>query len=310
MKRRTVMTALPAGLLLGAAACGERAEEGVAVDTVRAGLLERFGLQLSTLTPLLLKDFEGTLKRVAEIGYRQVEFSALGFLGRPVEYIAELLAELGLSAPVGRISPKLPEGFAALSREEQRAAFRTLSGPEHLLTNVEHALQDAAYLKQTQLNLPALMPENFSTGEKLEASLTLLREAGRLCQQAGVQFGYHNHDWEFKPVDGVVPFDAMLNQVSAELLAIQIDVYWVAKGGQDAVQYFQAHPGRFPSCHLKDMDASGDFQDVGFGVLDFPAIAAAAEAAGTEYFFVERDNPPEPMQSATNSYAYLSQMRF
>ena len=107
-----------------------------------------------------------------------------------------------------------------------------------------------------------------------------------------------------------MPFDLMLERIEPELLAGQLDVYWVTKGGREPRQYLADHPGRFPSCHLKDIDDAGDFADVGDGNIDFPAFVAAAMAAGTHYYFVERDNPPEPMRTAQRSYAYLDQMTY
>ncbi len=315
MKRRDILAALPLGILSTVStgcAPTDPGDKDVSDQTakVSARKLEQFGLQLSTVTPQLMADFEGTLAQVAAIGYRQVEFSALGFLGRPVSMIAELLEAHGLTAPVGRISPKLPEGFATLSREQQMAAFRTYAGPEYLLDNIRYGLEGAARLNQKHLVLPALMPNNFATQAKIDESIELLRQAGELCATAGVQFGYHNHDWEFKAIEGVVPFDLMLETIEPDLMASQLDVYWVTKGGRDPLDYFALHSDRIPSCHLKDMDSDGDFADVGYGTIDFPAVVAAAMGAGTEYYFVERDGPPEPMNTAKRAYAYLNEMTY
>ena len=313
MNRRDLLTALPAAALVAAGCTQKSSEEKPAQQSSarsNARRLDNFGLQLSTITPILMTDFEGTLAKVAEIGYQQVEFSALGFLGRPVNMVADLLAANNLSAPVGRISPKLPAGFADLSRQAQSQAFRRLAGPEHLLANVRYGLEGAIALGQKHLVLPALMPDNFSSRKTLDRSIRLLREAGELCAAEGVQFGYHNHNWEFQEVEGVVPFDLMLELIEPNLMAAQLDVYWVTKGGSDPIDYFRQHAGRIPTCHLKDMDSTGDFADVGYGTIDFPAIISAAKAAGTQYYFVERDGPPEPMNTAVRAYQYLSEMTY
>lgn len=317
MKRRDVLSALPLGALAAwTAGCAPAQDEGTEMSGAAADgtagrrKLTEFGLQLSTITPLLMADFEGVLAQVAAIGYRQVEFSALGFLGRPVSLVAELLETNGLQAPVGRVSPKLPDGFAAMTGGEQRATFLTHAGPDYLLDNVRWGLEVTEVLGQKHLVLPALMPENFTTLDQVEQSIDLLRRAGEICAGAGVQFGYHNHDWEFKAVDGVVPYDLMLETIEPELMAYQLDVYWVVKGGRDPLEYLSAHPGRFPSCHLKDIDDDKDFADVGYGNIDFPAFVSAAKEAGTEYYFVERDGPPEPMRTARRAFAYLEQMTY
>lgn len=276
----------------------------------QARQLERFGLQLSTLTPLMMEDFEGTLETVAEIGYREVEFSALGFLGRSVEHVERQLDANGLVAPIGRISPKLPDNFASLSAPEQMAAFRQYAGPDYLFDNVSHSLDQAKHLGQKHLVLPALMPDNFTSTERVAKSIDLLRRAGELCAKAGVQFGYHNHDWEFRPVEGRVPFDDMLRLAEPELVAFQLDVYWVTKGGADPHTYLAEYPGRFPTIHLKDIDPEGDFEDVGYGLIDFPGVVRQALASGSAFFFVERDRPFEPLKAARRSFDYLSKMTF
>ena len=315
LKRRDLVAAAPLGalaLMTGGCAPADTEEVDMTAAAPGAGgrKLSEFGLQLSTITPMLMADFEGTLARVAAIGYRQVEFSALGFLGRPIARVAELLEANRLTAPVGRISPKLPEDFATMTRDAQRAAFRTYAGPDYLLENVRWGLESVQALGQEHLVLPALMPDNFADRARVEQSIDLLRQAGELCAAAGVQFGYHNHDWEFSEVDGLVPFDLMLETIEPELMAYQLDVYWVTKGGRDPLAYLAAHPGRFPSCHLKDIDDDGDFADVGYGNIDFPEFVDAAMQAGTAFYFVERDNPPEPLKTAERAHAYLEQMTY
>ena len=272
--------------------------------------LESFGLQLSTVTSLMLADFEGTLARVAEIGYQQVEFSAMGFLGRPVERVESLLAANGLTAPVGRVTPRLPEGFYELPREEAMRVYRASGGVENLSENVKHSLDGALALGQKYLNLPGLGRDDFGSIDQVRNNIERLLEAGEICAREGVLFGYHNHSWELQPLAGVIPYELMLSDTDPELLAFQMDAYWIVKGGGDLHDYLTRHAGRFPSCHLKDIDADGDFADVGSGEIDFPAFVRHALDQGTDHFFVERDNPPEPAQSIQRSFAYLKTMRF
>ncbi|MFK7731384.1 MAG: sugar phosphate isomerase/epimerase family protein [Pseudomonadales bacterium] len=273
-----------------------------------------FGLQLSTITPLLLSDFEGTLTEVAKVGYSQVEFSAMGFLGRPAAQVKALLAENGLSAPVGRVSPMLPEGFFQLSRPEMMSAFMQLSSLDKLVDNVRYSLQVAHTLDQRFLNIPAINPSSFANTTSLNQIIDLLSEAGEVCSAEGVLLGYHNHDWEFAPIRNeagaaVVPYDVMLEKTDAKLVSFQLDAHWVTKAGADMYGYLERYPGRFASCHLKDIDAEGGMADVGEGEIDFPKFIQAAKRSGAQHFFVERDNPPEPMKSATVSFANLSRMK-
>lgn len=272
--------------------------------------LERIGVQLSTVMPLLLADFEATLARVAEIGYREVEFSALGFLGRRPARVQTLLQDNGLTAPAGRVSPRLPEGTLRLPRNEIMNVFLERSGPEHLLDNVRYSIEGAQVLGQKFLNLPALMPRHFQNLDQVKRNVELLSEAGELCAEQEILFGYHNHGWELTPLEGVIPYDLMIEETDAELVSFQLDTYWIVKAGGNLADYLTRYPGRFSSCHLKDIDAEGDFADVGHGEIDFPAFTRAAIAQGAKHFFVERDGPPDPMNSIRRSYEYLSQMTF
>lgn len=270
------------------------------------GLDFEYGVQLSTLTPLLLADFEGTLAKVAEIGYRQVEFSALGMLGRPAAYVAKLLEQNGLTAPVGRVSPVLPADFAEMSREDAMKFFRSRGGPDHLLENLKQGIQDAQVLGQQYINLPALMRDRFQTMDQVKANIELINQAGDLCADAGIQFGYHNHDWELQPIGDEIPYVRMLEETDPQKVGFQLDTYWIVKGGGDLAHYLSTYPGRFATCHLKDIDDAGDFADVGAGNIDFPKFIQQAVETGTKYFFVERDGPPNPIESVTNSHVYLS----
>ena len=306
MKRRNFLSAGAGSLLLPGllTACS------TTMKTTNSQQLQKFGLQLSTVTSLMLKDFEGTLKRVADIGYQQVEFSALGFLGKSATDIQNLLNEFKLEAPVGRVTPRLPENFATLSREAQIAAYRERASIEHFLDNVEHSLAAAIALGQKYLILPVLTPDRYQSLDQVKANIELINQAAALCQPQGVTFGYHNHNWEFIPLDGVIPYDLMLDSTDPAQVTFQLDAYWVTKGGGNLSDYLSRYPGRFSSCHMKDIDDAGDFADVGHGLIDFPRFTREALAAGAQYFFVERDNPPNPAASIQRSYTYLKQMTF
>lgn len=307
MRRRDILIG---GVVMGLAGCagGNGNERGGGMTTPNK--LEEFGLQLSTITPLMMSDFEGTLAEVAAVGYRQVEFSALGFLGRTATHVAEQLKLNGLQAPVGRITPKLPADAMQRSSAELAVLFRERSRAEHLVENVAHALEQAAAVEQKVLNLPALMPADYQTLDQVKFNIEQLNAAGELCAEQGVRFGYHNHDWEYQPIDGVVPYDLMLQEIAPEHLSLQLDQYWVVKATGGFAKYFAEHGDRINSVHLKDMDASGDFADVGFGTLDMPAFIRTAKAAGVDYYFVERDRPPQPRQTMQRAYGYLQEMTY
>ena len=197
-----------------------------------------------------------------------------------------------------------------LPPEEAGAIFAERARAEHLLDNVRHALENTLAMGQKILNVPVLARQDFRSLDQVKRNIEYMNRAGELCAASGVLFGYHNHDWEFAPLDGVVPYDLMLEETDPGNVSFQLDVYWLAKAGLDFSDYLSRYAGRFNSCHLKDIDADGDFADVGHGTLDFPRFVRESLAAGVRYFFVERDNPPNPAESMRRSYAYLQQMTY
>ena len=127
------------------------------------------------------------------------------------------------------------------------------------------------------------------------------------CAKAGIQFCHHNHDFEFAAQGGVYPYDILLGQTDPKLVKMELDLYWATKAGQDPVKLFEAHPGRFPLWHLKDMDNTPDhkFTEVGNGTIDFKRIFAHKATAGMKYWFVEQDKcPGSPFDSITKSINY------
>ena len=284
---------------------------GSSASVARSQQLDNIGLQLFTVDSLLRQDFSGTLEKIAEIGYREVEFSTGGGMhGRTAYEVRDLLSELGLRCPQGRVRPKLPPNFMEMPREEVMKIYMELAHPRHLLNNLERMLEEAGVMAYNSIVLPAVHPSSFSNLKALEDMAALFNRAGELCSSAGMQFGYHNHDFDFLPVDGVVPFDYLIENTDPATVTFQLDFYWATKAGVDAA----AHPGRFPgrisSCHMKDMGSGGEIVDVGSGSIDFASCTRAAWDHGARSFFVEHDNTQAPLQTAQNSYAHLAEMRF
>jgi len=267
-----------------------------------------FGLQLSTLNSLMNDEFFETLTLVSEMGYKVVEFSAGGFLGRDPEQVKAHLNKVQLVAPVGRVTPEFPSGYSSLPQAERRAISLSLRGADSVIPNVRYALASALDMGQKYLNIPIVSDAEFTSRAKVENLARTLNDAGRICQNEGVLLGYHNHAFEFVEVDGIRPFDLMLAETDPALVGFQLDSYWVTKGGGDIMQYLRDHPGRFPSVHLKDIDSAGNFEDVGSGLIDFPPFISLAMEQGTQHFFVERDGPRMPAQSALNSFNYLTKI--
>jgi sugar phosphate isomerase/epimerase len=251
--------------------------------------LDRIGVQLYTVRAEMARDFEGTLSRVAGIGFKEVEFA--GYFNRAPEQVRSLLTRLGLSSPAGHMP------YEGLANDESW-------GP----------ILDTANRIGHQYAIIAWTPQEVrQTMDDWKRVAARFNWAGQKAKEAGLSFAYHNHDFEFKPLDGQIPFDLLLAETDPTLVRIEMDLYWTTLGGRDPLDYFRRFPGRFPMVHVKDMKRGGEkplMVDVGQGDIDFRTIFARREDAGIRHFFVEHDEPSDPMASITASYDYLSRLRF
>lgn len=280
--RRRFLAALgsaTAGLALGGATA---ALPACSPATGRRGGIDRVGVQLYTVRSLMARDVAGTLEQVADIGYREVEFA--GYFDQPPDRLRELLDRLGLAAPSAHVS------------------FDALEGEQWTRTR-----EAAQALGHRYLVIPWLAPEERGSLDDYRRIAARLERAGARVGDAGLQLAYHNHEFEFEPIDGTIPYD-ILAATDPDLVALQLDLFWIRHAGEDAVAYFQRHPGRFPSVHVKDVAEDGSMVDVGSGVIDWPAIFAHADTAGIRHFFVEHDQPADPLASIRNSYRHLSRL--
>ena len=258
----------------------------------------KIGLQLYTLRTDLSKDLEGTLKKVAAIGYKEVELFGYNdgkFFGKTPKEFKSLLSGLGLTAVSGHYG-------AGVERAETKG---TLSN------DWERAVNDAAELGQKYVACAYLTPNERKSIEDYKKYVDLFNKAGEVAKKAGLQFAYHNHDFEFKQLDGELGYDYIAGKTDPTLVKLELDLYWVVKAGLDPVELFKKYPGRFPLWHVKDMD-KGDqsFAAVGTGAVDFEHIFASRKLAGLQHFFVEQDVTKEPVfEAIATSYSNLVKMK-
>jgi sugar phosphate isomerase/epimerase len=251
--------------------------------------LQKIGLQLYTVRKEMEKDVEGTLAKVAGIGYKEVEFA--GYFNRTPEQIKTILKNNGLSAPSAHTSLAVMKDKA----------------------NWQKTLDVSKAIGHKYLILAYLMPNERTSLDDYKKLTELLNQAGADCKKAGIQFGYHNHDFEFQAMGGELPFDHMLKHTDAKLVKIELDLYWIEKAKQSWAKYFDMYPGRFELVHVKDMDTTPKefFTEVGRGKIDFKAIFAQSKKAGVKHYFVEQDQTPaSAFDSIQVSYDYLSKLKF
>ncbi len=289
MKRAglTALTALGARTdrrtFLGVAAAALGAARVGALTRRAHGRLGRIGVQLYTIRDAMKADFEGSLARVAEIGYQEVEFA--GYFDRTPRQVRTILDRNHLKAPSSHI-------------------------PIEMLSNGWDRMLEDAHVMGHEYLVVAWINEPDRTVDGYKRVAELFNRAGEQARKAGIRFGYHNHAYEFDPVDGVRPYDILLAHTNPRDVAFELDLFWIVKGGADPLTCFATHEGRFPLVHVKDMDARGGMVDVGRGTIDFAGIFRHARQAGIKHYFVEHDEPADPFASIAASYRYLHALRF
>jgi len=156
----------------------------------------------------------------------------------------------------------------------------------------------------------------------MKALAEKLNKAGEKCRAAGLSLCYHNHAFEFEPMDGTTRFQVLLDTLDKKLVGLELDVFWVSVAGRDPVEILKQTSGRVHLLHLKDKAQgtpvmykesvpASTFKEVGHGTLDWPAILRAAESAGVQHYFVEQDQTPgDPVESLRQSYDYISKLTF
>jgi sugar phosphate isomerase/epimerase len=158
--------------------------------------------------------------------------------------------------------------------------------------------------------VPSIPEAERTSLDAYRAFAARFNRAGERAQAAGLAFGYHNHDFEFAPLDGRVPYDVLIEETDPALVAFEMDLFWITKAGGDPGAYFQAHPGRFHLAHVKDMTADGSMAEVGAGRIDFASLFALGVAGGIRHWIVEHDRPSAPFDSLAASYRYLRALRY
>ncbi|MBI1763416.1 MAG: TIM barrel protein [Acidobacteria bacterium] len=269
-----------------------------AVGTLGAALTQRFanvasarklskiGVQLYTVRNEMAKDFEGTIAKVAALGYQQVEFA--GYYNRTPEQVKAVLAKNKLEAPSVHVALK------------------------ELRENLDKAVETAQAVGHKLVVCPFVMPEERKTLADFKAHAAVLNKAATAFKKVGIEFGYHNHDFEFMPIEGQLPMDLLLAETDPKLVKFELDLFWIIKAKHDPLAFFAKNPGRVIAYHVKDMAKDKEvFTEVGQGRIDFKPLLAKANQAGAKYFFVEQDQcPGPPLDSLKISFDYLKNLNF
>ena len=265
------------------------------------------GVQLYTFFNTIDNDVPGTLKQIADAGYKNIEsaFSKKGgFYGMKPKEFASMLNGLGFSWKSHHVIGA-PFKMPANAKPILDADGKPISIPP--MKNLRDDMQelvDGVAEGGAEYIVCASSP--MGTGQEVSESIIVLNKSAEAAKKAGLKFAYHNHDAEFKMVEGKRPYDQLLSDSDASLLKMELDVAWSIKGGANPVELFTKHPGRFPLWHIKDLDAQREkVLPLGEGTIDFAPVFEAASTAGLQYFFIEHDMPKDPLESIRKSMSAL-----
>jgi sugar phosphate isomerase/epimerase len=260
--------------------------------------IEKVGVQLYTVRDLMKDDFDGTIAKVAAIGYKEVEFA--GYFGHTGHQVRAVCHKNGLVPISTHVQyDELDDKFPSVIETSKDIGLKYIVCP--------------------------WIPEDLRKSPDIwKQAAAKFNHCGEQSKKAGLQFAYHNHWFEFLPVDGKLPYDELLKECDPNLVKMEMDLCWITAAGGDPLKYFDAYPGRFPLVHVKDLKklpvitAGGsqnfgdtvDLTSVGSGIIDWKRIFAQSEKAGIKHYIVEHDKPEVPFDSITKSYEYLNKIRW
>jgi len=240
------------------------------------------GLQLYTIRDAMALDVPGSLKKVSDAGYKYVELAGYAdskFYGYEPADFKKLVNDLGM---------------------EILSSHTQVEAEGITLENARKMAEDHARLEVKYCIQPWVVEEARTTIDSYKKMVADWNKVGEIMKQNGIQFGYHNHNFEFATVEGKIPyFDVMMPELDKDLVTMEIDLFWTTKAGQNPVDIIKKYPGRFQLFHMKDMYTKeapyyttvgeDDFAPVGEGVINFKEILAVKDIAGMKYMIVEQD---------------------
>jgi sugar phosphate isomerase/epimerase len=259
--------------------------------------LQAIGVQLYTVRNVLPQKPAETLRAIEAIGYREIEATYGG-----LDQIWPAIR----GAHLNPVSVHLDNTLMNAGKEDE----------------LGRAIDQAKKWDFTYAVFPYVPPAERGGLDKFRELSDKLNRAGEKCRAAGLRFCYHNHAFEFQPMEGATGFQVMADRLDPKLCAFEMDCFWVSVAGHDPVELLRRLSGRVALLHLKDkaqgtpvrynesVDRSA-FKEVGRGALDWPAILRAAESAGVQHYFVEQDQTPgDPLESLRQSLGYLAKLQY
>lgn len=287
--------ALTGSAILSLSSCGQSGEKSEGADSTgvadaanaSAPAIPDFGLQLYSVRDIIGADPKGVLKQIAGFGYKKIE-SYQGDQGvfwgmKPKEFKA-YMDELGMTI---------------------------VSTHADTTKNLEKAAAEAAEAGLLYILQPYIGPQKSIDEWKKRADE--FNKRGEICKKAGIKFGYHNHDYSFKELEGQIPQEVLLDNTDKSLVVYELDMMWSEAANADSKAHLTKYAGRYDLCHIKDFvkEPKIESTDLGKGVVDYPSLLKVAFDTGIKQFIVEQEQYPGPvLTSISNDSEYMKKLIF
>lgn len=255
---------------------------------------QSFGIQLWSVRDDMVKDPKGTLRKLAAYGYKEIESFKSDthdlFFGMKPKAAKRFLTSLGMTMNSAHyLEPDL-EKFEETAKAASEVGVKILYYP---------------------------WEGSDKTIEEYKTIATELNERGKICKKYGMKYGFHNHDYSFKKVDGVYPQDILMQNTNKANVVYEMDIYWVVTAGEDPIKWLKKYPNRFVSAHVKDRNKTAPDGEnnascvLGKGKIDFPKVLKTAKLLGMKYFNVEQEKWDEgtPLECAKMDAAYMKKLK-
>lgn len=248
------------------------------------------GLQVYSVRNQLREDFEGTMEKIAQIGYKLIEGYGLDPDGKFLdtitpEHYKKVIVDLGMELKATHCSYTTPD------KAQKMVDAASETGTEYLI-------------------IPHTPEEVRSTADGWKRVAEDYNKIGEMCKTAGVKFGYHNHEFELEELDGIIPMELLIESTQADLVHFEADLFWVTKGGYDPLELVRKYPGRIPLFHVKDATPELEGTTVGEGIIDFESLFNAGRADVLEYYFIEDEREDDPFRNIEADYNYMVSQSF
>ena len=244
---------------------------------------KELGVQLWSVRDIIGTNLQGTLEALSLMGFTGIEpYGYNGrFYGIPAREFKTLCDDLGL---------------------EIYGTHTSVS-----IDNIREYAETAASIGMSFLVLPSFGARPTATPDDFRVAAEEMNRMGEVCNELGLRFAYHNHDFELRKIGEELPYDILLNETEAGLVSFQADTYFFAKVGLDPIPFFAKYPGRFSMLHVKDIDFAGKSCIIGNGVIDFKTVVAAGRKAGVDLLIYEQEECSEgsPLHCAEQSIRYI-----